>query len=327
MTKIVQKFQVLPDQANQTLAAVLRHWMKGQSWSQVRELIQTRRVLVNRTVTLDDARRLAQGETVEVLDSPQAAQLRPDSVTIRYQDDAIVVVEKPAGITTMRHPDEKRMSPRRRNLQPTLDETVRRILMARSRRAGRKPNPNLTRLFAVHRLDRDTSGLIVFGRTPPAARQLVHQFREHTVHRAYWAVVRGQVESQTIRLRLVRDRGDGRRGITADKEDGKRAITHVRPLEPLGKCTLIECRLETGRTHQIRLHLEGIGHPVCGDKVYLARETSGSLDDPDGFPRQALHSRELGFRHPTTGEYLQFEMPLPDDMSQFLARLRAEQPR
>ena len=120
----------------------------------------------------------------------------------------------------------------------------------------------------MHRLDRDTSGLLVFARTAEAQQHLEHQFRTHSTRRRYLAVVRGAVESQTIESRLVRDRGDGRRGSTTLPNVGRRAVTHVRAVERLGDYTLIECRLETGRTHQIRIHLSELGHPLCGDKVY-----------------------------------------------------------
>src|SRR5262249_24736641 len=135
---------------------------------------------------------------------------------------------------------------------------------------------------AVHRLDRETSGLMVFARTHAAERILAQQFREHATHRRYLAIVQGRVEAQTIRTRLLRDRGDGRRGSTNLPNVGKEAITHVKPLEylplPRGQgrgegaaYTLIQCKLETGRTHQIRIHLSEQGHPVCGEKVYCPK--------------------------------------------------------
>jgi acetyl/propionyl-CoA carboxylase alpha subunit len=109
---------------------------------------------------------------------------------------------------------------------------------------------------------------MVFARTVPAERDLMQQFRQHTVHRRYLAIVQGTVEQRTIESYLVRDRGDGRRGSASQPGVGKRAVTHIRPLEPLDGYMLIECRLETGRTHQIRIHLAELGHPVCGEKIY-----------------------------------------------------------
>ena len=124
------------------------------------------------------------------------------------------------------------------------------------------------RLRIVQRLDKETSGLVVFARTVAAERGLGKQFHAHTVHRRYVAVVPGWATKQTIRTRLVRDRGDGRRGSTTLPEQGKEAITHIEPVERLPGYTLVACRLETGRTHQIRIHLAELGHPVCGERVY-----------------------------------------------------------
>ena len=139
--------------------------------------------------------------------------------------------------------------------------------------------------------------------------------------------MRGQVEAQTIESHLVRDRGDGRRGSTTDSNAGKRAVTHVRPIEHfvlgIGETyTLVECRLETGRTHQIRIHLAERGHPICGEKVYHQPLFGKPIEDKSGAPRIALHAAELGFVHPITGEEMQFEMPIPKDLTHFLEQLR-----
>ena len=174
----------------------------------------------------------------------------------------------------------------------------------------------------MHRLDRETSGLLVFARTVLAERHLGQQFRQHTTLRSYLAVVHGNVSAETISSRLVRDRGDGRRGSTTNSQLGKTAVTHIRPLERIGPYTLIECRLETGRTHQIRIHLAESGHPLCGEKVYNQPLHGQPKPDTSGAPRLALHAAELGFQHPVTGEMLKFEMPLPADLTEFLHRLR-----
>jgi 23S rRNA pseudouridine1911/1915/1917 synthase len=153
---------------------------------------------------------------------------------------------------------------------------------------------------------------------------MVQMFRKHAIHRAYRAIVLGRVEPQTLESNLVRDRGDRRRGSTNLPEVGKRAVTHVRPLEDLDGYTLIECRLETGRTHQIRIHLAEAGHPVCGEKVYNKPLFGKPPVDRSGAQRQALHAAELGFTHPITGQPLRFEMPMPADMSRLLAKLRGK---
>ncbi|MGE0609424.1 MAG: RluA family pseudouridine synthase, partial [Pirellulales bacterium] len=130
--------------------------------------------------------------------------------------------------------------------------------------------------------------------------------------------------AQTIESRLVRDRGDGRRGSSTEDVPGKRAVTHVRPVEQFHGYALVECRLETGRTHQIRIHLSELGHPLCGDKVYRQPLRGRPMPDRSGAPRLSLHAAELAFIHPASGEKLSFEMPLPADMQKLLDRLRAD---
>ncbi|HZT83735.1 MAG TPA: RluA family pseudouridine synthase, partial [Gemmataceae bacterium] len=179
----------------------------------------------------------------------------------------------------------------------------------------------LPRLRVVHRLDKETSGLVVFARTVAAERGLGKQFHAHTVTRRYLAVVPGSVRPQRIATWLVRDRGDGRRG-SGPEGQGKEAITHVDVIERLPGCTLLLCRLETGRTHQIRIHLAELGHPVCGEKVYGRGLGEGPRTDASGAPRLALHAAELGFVHPATGQEMRWAMPLPPDLEAFVARLR-----
>jgi len=316
-------FRVLPRQVDQTLGAALRQWLSGKSWSEVRGLVRGRRVLVNGNVCVDAGRRLRLTDVIKVLAHPAAPPPHEKDVRIRYLDAQVVVVQKPAGMTSTRHSEERHWPQRRKQLQPTLDELLPQILARKDR--GKRGGKGARRpVRAVHRLDRDTSGLMVFARTLVAERHLVQQFRKHATHRRYLAIVRGVVRAQRIQTRLVRDRGDGRRGSTTLPDVGKTAVTHVRPLEDLGGYTLVECRLETGRTHQIRIHLAERGHPVCGEKVYHQPLFGPAIADPSGAPRLALHAAELGFEHPTTGEPMRFETPLPDDLREFLDRLRRE---
>ncbi len=269
---------------------------------------------------MDPSRRLRLTDVVKILPHSAAPPPREKDVRVRFFDEHVVVVEKPAGMTSTRHFEERGWPRRRRQLQPTLDEILPRIL-AKIEKRHRKGLPPPVR--AVHRLDRETSGLMVFARTETAERHLMQQFRKHTTERRYLAIAHGDVAAQTIVTNLVRDRGDGRRGSTKLGDVGKRAVTHVRPLERLGQYTLVECRLETGRTHQIRIHLAERGHPLCGEKVYNQPLFGQPIADTSGAPRLALHAAELGFEHPITGERMRFEMPLPDDLVQFIRRLRA----
>lgn len=319
MTSPVQ-FLVSTEQVGATLAALLRARLPGLSWSRVRRLVETRRVKINGELWLDPARRLKEGDTVEVLPRPAPRPYQQESIVIRYLDEHIVVVEKPAGMNTVRHPAERAWSERRRALSPTLEDLVPKRIAQREGRIRKGPLP---RLRVVQRLDKETSGLIVFARTVAAERGLGKQFHAHTVHRRYLAIVPGRVRSQTIRSWLVRDRGDGRRGSSKEPGIGKEAITHIEVVERLPGYTLVACRLETGRTHQIRIHLAELGHPVCGEKVYNRRPGEPPLPDTSGAPRLALHAAELGFVHPATGEAMRWETPLPPDLQEFLNRLRS----
>jgi 23S rRNA pseudouridine1911/1915/1917 synthase len=171
---------------------------------------------------------------------------------------------------------------------------------------------------------------MVFARTAEAEQKLIRMFAKHDVQRAYVAVVHGNMEAKTIDTWLVRDRGDGLRGSTPEgaAEGARRAITHARPMEyvasphaPAGY-TIAECRLQTGRTHQIRIHLSEIGHPLCGEKVYTHALGAKPIDDASGAPRQALHAAELAFVHPLTQQPLRFRMALPADLKEWLQALR-----
>src|SRR5260370_30835296 len=152
--------------------------------------------------------------------------------------------------------------------------------------------PRRPAVRAVHRLDKDTSGLVVFARTPAAERSLGLQFRGHLTGRRYLAVVRGRAKPGRIESCLVPDRGDGRRGSSPVPGTGKRAVTDVKVLEDLGSYSLIECRLETGRTHQVRIHLGEAETPICGERVYDRPPHGQPLSDGSGAARLALHAAE-----------------------------------
>ncbi|GBD34951.1 Ribosomal large subunit pseudouridine synthase D [bacterium HR36] len=306
-------YHVGAQQVGKTLTAALRIWQPSLSWSRAKALIESGRVLLNGVVCKDVARRLVPGEVVKILgQAPRPEKPRPQ-IVIRHLDSQIVVIEKPPGINAVRHPEEERI------YEPTVAELLPRLI---AEHEGRSSAGKLPSVRAVHRLDRDTSGLMVFARTREAERKLGYQFRQHTIHRVYLAVAHGRVEERTILSRLVRDRGDGLRGSTSLPKVGKLAITLVRPVEYLGPYTLVECRLKTGRTHQIRIHLAEQGHPLCGETVYNKPLFSERIPDASGAPRLALHAAELGFTHPTRDVWLQFRSELPEDLSRFLEKLR-----
>jgi len=318
--------------AGSTLGAFLRPRLRGPqeaaaSWSRVQRLVRSRHVMIHGNICTDAARRLKAGEVVKVLAAAAAPPPKADDVRIVHVDRDVVVVDKPSGITTTRHTEELGWPSRRRQVQPTLDELVPGVIARRQSSrppAGRRGSGPSRQppVRPVHRIDRETSGLVVFARTVPAERILAEQFRAHTTHRRYLALCVGRVGAGTIQTNLVRDRGDGRRGSSAT-EEGKRAVTHVRPLEHFGDAyTLVECRLETGRTHQIRIHLSEIGHPVCGERVYTPPRGTRATDGTAA-RRVMLHAAELGFVHPASGLDLSFTSPLPADMRRLLERLRA----
>lgn len=313
--------EITPELVGATLAAVLRKHFPEHSWKVVRQLVAARRVRVNADLCLDPARRLKAGDNIELLDQPLPKLPDREDIVIRHLDRHVVVVEKPAGIPTVRHPAERDWPARRRALVPTLDDLVLSQILRQEQvpLKGKRP-----RLRIVHRLDKETSGLVVFARTVEAERGLGSQFKRHTVIRRYLAIVPGHVSSRRIESRLVRDRGDGRRGSSTLPGQGKEAVTHVEVIEQLPGFTLLSCRLETGRTHQIRIHLAELGHPVCGDRVYRGRPGEIPLPDASGAPRLALHATELGFQHPVTGEAVHWSMPLPADLQGFLQCLQAK---
>ena len=334
-----QNFRVGPRQVNLTIGAALRVWLPGKSWSEIRRLLKSRHVTVSGNLCLDEGRRLKQDEVVKLLVHPAAVPPQQEDVRIRFLDAHLVVVEKPSGMTTLRHPEERSWPQRRKQLQPTLDELLPHVikkkeqgaLRAKPARGGkhfvRKKGPPVPagpprRLRAVHRIDRETSGLMIFARTVEAERLLGAQFRDHSLHRLYLAIALGVVNEQSFESNLTPDRGDGRRGSTKNPKLGKWAVTHIKPVERVKGYTVVECRLETGRTHQIRIHLSEAGHPLCGDKVYRGPYPGKPIADSSGAPRLALHAAELGFQHPITGEQLTFAMPLPADLSTLLDRLR-----
>ena len=241
---------------------------------------------------------------------------------IVYQDQDILVVNKPAGLTV--HPGHG-------NYTGTLLNGLAWYFGER----GTVHTDDSRMGVLVHRIDKDTSGLLVVARSEVAQFRLAKQFFDHTAERLYIALVWGDMENEqgTVTGDIARHPSDRLRFRVCPRGvNGKHAVTHYRVLERFGYVTLVECRLETGRTHQIRVHMEHIGHPLFGDIRYGGdRIRKGTLYSKykqfidncfDILPRQALHAKTLGFIHPSTGEKIFFEAPLPDDMSEVLKKWR-----
>jgi 23S rRNA pseudouridine1911/1915/1917 synthase len=279
------------------------------SWGRARSLVSTGKVYVDGQPVLRPESPVAKGVAIEIHMSASrnrsTSAVTLDRRSIVFADAHVVVVDKPPGVSTV---------PYERDERDTLDRLVARLIH-RSRGVGSGP---AMPLGVVHRLDKETSGLVVFTRTFAAKKILGHQFRLHTVHRRYLALAHGSVSAKTITSRLVADRGDGLRGSTRSPDLGVLAITHVEPVEPLAEATLVRCRLETGKTHQIRIHLSEDGHPIVGERVYIRRYEGPELSAP----RLMLHAAELGFTHPISGRPVHFESKLPPDFDKVLRSLR-----
>lgn len=324
MTQAFQ-FTIEDDSQPTVLQALRKAAAKPVSWSEARKLLNANRICINGAVCRDESRRLTSGESVAVLDRPAPPPPTDDDVRIIYVDDDVVVTEKPSGMTTLRRKDEMGWSAARRRQQPTLDECVPRMIRAHAVRKNksRHVRQRLPKLFSVHRIDRDSSGLLMFARNEEAQQKIITQFADHKAVRKYFALVPGTVAEQTIHTNFVRDRGDGLRGSTLQPDVGQEAITHVRTLRTIGPYSELECRLETGRTNQIRIHLAELGHPICGDIKYRGPLQGPAVEDESRVPRLALHAAELAFELPSTGELKRFQTPWPRDLQKYLNRLQA----
>jgi 23S rRNA pseudouridine1911/1915/1917 synthase len=294
-----------------TIAAIVRQ-QTGVAWSRARSLCLEGRVTINGERCVDPATRVTPDMVVAV--NPTAPKLPRGPLArgaIVFHDRDVVVVNKPAGMLSVA--DEAG------NKDTLLDHA--RTLLRRMAGGGAD-----ARLGVVHRLDKETSGLMVFTRTAAAKRMLAAQFREHTVERVYHAIAHGKVAAARVDSFLVLDRGDGLRGshghwrpAQGEPPPGaRRSITHVRPIAELAGATLVECRLETGRQHQIRIHLAELGHPLVGERVYMR----DYIHAPIPAARPMLHARTLGFAHPGKAHRLVFECESPDDFAAMVESLR-----
>jgi len=271
-------------------------------------LIQTGKVWVNEVAVTDPRQQVRAGATLAIMMNTPRRATQGHSATelLVHVDPHVVVVRKPPGINTVPFEEKE---------EGSLDQLIRVLLNKQKRVQG---GPHQSSLGIVHRLDRDTTGLLVFARTLAAKKNLSSQFRAHTVRRRYEALVYGNLQTQTICSYLVTNRGDGRRGSTRLQGTGLYAVTHVEALETFAEASRIACRLETGRTHQIRIHLSEAGHPLIGEKVYVRQ----LKQPPIASARIMLHAQELGFVHPHTQQEMTWHDPLPDDFNHVLRQLR-----
>lgn len=289
------------DQPGITLAAFVKA-RANVAWSVAKRHVTSGKVFVDGTAVTTIDHRLTAGQQVELrMAAPRPRDPEREGVLV-YDDPHVVVIDKPAGISSV--PYEEREA-----------GTAMDLVRGAWRRMG-KPATSVP-LHVVHRIDRATSGLLAFAKSKRAELGLAAQLRAHTMERMYLCVAHGAVTPGTIMSNLVVDRGDGLRGSTTDPNRGKRAVTHVSVRQTLRGATLCEVRLETGKTHQIRIHLAESGHPLVGEQVYI-RDYRGPLIPSS---RLLLHAATLGFEHPITGERISLMSPLPADFTAVVERL------
>jgi len=288
----------------------------GLSRARVQALIAEGRVEVAGRPATSASLKLAAGTPFRITVPPAAtAAAAPEDIalSIAFEDEHLIVVDKPAGMV---------VHPAAGNPAGTLVNALLHHCRGQLSGIGGVARPGI-----VHRIDKDTSGLLVIAKTDAAHEALSAQFAAHSVHRRYLAVCAGQpVPAEgTIDARIGRSDADRKKMTVLPKNSsrGKTAVTHYKVIEPLAEASLIECRLETGRTHQVRVHCASIGHALVGDPVY------GRIPKPLrplvarlGFARQALHAAELGFVHPAHGETVRFRADLPSDMAELIDELR-----
>jgi 23S rRNA pseudouridine1911/1915/1917 synthase len=285
-----------------TIAAFVKE-RANVAWSVAKRHVTSGKVFVDGTIVTEVDHRLATGQAVELRMSARRP-LDPEREGVLVYDDAhVVVIDKPAGVNSVPYED--------RETGTAMD-----LIRGAWRRNG-KPATTVA-LHIVHRIDRATSGLLMFAKTKRAELGLAAQLRSHEMARQYRCVAHGVVVPRRIESQLIADRGDGLRGSTTLIDRGKRAVTHVEVERVLRKSTLCRVRLETGRTHQIRIHMSESGHPLVGEEVYIRDYTQPLIKST----RLLLHAATLGFEHPITGERVELVSELPPDFTAMLDRLQ-----
>jgi 23S rRNA pseudouridine1911/1915/1917 synthase len=291
------------------------------SRSQAKSLIEKHHIFLNQKPTKPSAH-IKAGDTVSgTLPKPSPLSLKPEPIplTILYEDSSIIVIDKPSGMV---------VHPAYGNPSGTL---VNALLYHCKDLAGIN---GVLRPGIVHRLDKDTSGVMVVAKEDEAFHQLTKQFKNRTVGKVYFAIAYGKFSQDEglIDSAIGRHPSERKRMSTRTKK-GRTAITRWKRVEEFDSCTLLEISPQTGRTHQIRVHLSSIGHPILGDPLYGRKGRPGAIHDPvlkecvKRMNRQALHAHRLEFTHPRTGERVHFVSPIPQDMKEVLEGLRSQTKR
>jgi 23S rRNA pseudouridine1911/1915/1917 synthase len=279
--------------------------------SQIQKLIEDGSVLVNSRIVSQNYRVKTNDVITLTISDKETESLIPEPIPLEilYKDDYLVVVNKPAGVVVYPSAGHNQGT-----LMNALSHHCKKLASV-----GRPLRPGV-----IHRLDKDTSGVMVVALNDEAYYNLVEQFRQRTITRRYIALVYGNLKEDKgeIALQIGRSQSD-RKKMSTRVRKGKEAITRWKALERFSNATLIEAKLGTGRTHQIRVHFASTGHPVLGDRTYGKKvELEIKSKKKIVFPRQMLHAELLGFTHPATGKYLEFSILLPEDMTQKIKELR-----
>ena len=303
MNEASAQFELIPEpeEAGERLDKYLSLALSEYSRSYLAQQITAGNVSVSGK-TVKSSYRIREGEHILLcMPEPEPLSVLPENLplSILYEDDDLLVINKPQGMVV--HPAAGHTS-------GTLVNAI--LYHCRDSLSGIN---GILRPGIVHRIDKDTSGLLVICKNDAAHLSLAEQLKEHSITRKYRAIVSGVLKGDegTVDSPIARDPKD-RKKMKCGMPDGRRAVTHYRVLRRFRNCTYIECQLETGRTHQIRVHMASIGHPVLGDQVY------GPAKNPYHLEGQTLHAMVLGFRHPRTGEYMEFTAPLPAYFSKLL---------
>jgi len=306
-------FKISADEAGTRLDAFLASQIEGWSRARLQRLIENEDVLVNGKPS-KPSYKLREHDEVEVeLIAPAADAFAPEDIPIEivYEDDTLVVVNKPAGLVV--HPAAGMPSGTLANALAYHFQHL--------PGGGTGLRPGL-----VHRLDRDTSGLLVVAKTDSALENLSDQFRDRTVYKSYVALVHGRMAASSGKIDQPLARDPANRTRMAVVRGGRHALTLYRVRRGFDRFTLLDVELKTGRTHQIRVHLAWLKHPVVGDEIYGAGRDNTIQDARlrarvRSLNRQFLHAEKLGFTHPKTGEFVKFESPLPEALAELLASL------
>lgn len=308
-----------PDHPRERLDKALAEQDLGLTRVRIQALIKDSQVLVNGKPAITPSQKVSAGDRLIItIPPPEPLEVEAEDIPLKilFEDEHVLVLNKPAGLVV--HPAPG-------NYQGTLVNALLHHCGKDLSGIGGVQRPGI-----VHRLDKDTSGVMIVAKSDKASQSLTTQFAEHSIERQYRAVVWGRPTPLlgSIDAPIGRHPSNRIKMAVVGPTQGKRARTHYKVEQSFGPlekpiASLVTCRLETGRTHQVRVHMAHIGHPLIGDTVYGARRKL-SLDDGTVFPRQALHAAVLGFEHPVTGERLTFESPLPNDMHQLVKRLEKD---